>query len=145
MADNQFQPMEQDILSEENLETGSGQKRTPANISPKPKLPKPSPKEITMRAVNAIVRIKKPKLITLAIIGATILIAYFALLALSVNKTYQMRFPNTNTTPIKSVIPSPKPQSEQAKQVDKFNSELENWIPYEKRIPIPSPDLEITF
>src|SRR3989344_3634738 len=125
-------PMEQEIITEENISEPVNQK----NEGPKLKLPK----------IKIHLTLKKPKLITLVSLVGLIFVIYLGLLLLSSKDQDEIVTappPLTTTTSPKSMI---NPQfADLSKKIESYNNKLDNLDDYQKKLALPQVQLDISF
>ena len=125
-------PMEQEIITEENISEPVNQK----NEGPKLKLPK----------IKIHLTLKKPKLITLVSLVGLIFVIYFGLLLLSSKDQDEIVTappPLTTTTSPKSLI---NPQfADLSKEIETYNNQLDNFRDFQKKLAPPQVQLDISF
>jgi len=125
-------PMEQEIITEENISEPVNQK----NECPKLKLPK----------IKIHLTLKKPKLITLVSLVGLIFVIYLGLLLLSSKGQDEIVTappPLTTTTSPKSLI---NPQfADLSKEIETYNNQLDNFRDYQKKLAPPQVQLDISF
>ena len=125
-------PMEQEIINEENIPEPVNQK----NEGPKLKLPK----------IKINLTLKKPRLITLAILFGLIVVIYLGLILLSSKDQNEI----VTAPPLVTTTTSPKssinPQfADLSKKIESYNNKLDNLDDYQKKLALPQVQLDISF
>jgi len=125
-------PMEQEIINEENIPEPVNQK----NEGPKLKLPK----------IKINLTLKKPRLITLAILFGLIVVIYLGLILLSSKDQNEI----VTAPPLVTTTTSPKssinPQfADLSKKIETYINKLDNFRDYQKKLAAPQVQLDISF
>ena len=125
-------PMEQEIITEENISEPVNQK----NEGPKLKLP----------TIKIHLTLKKPRLITLVILFGLIVVIYLGLILLSSKDQNEIVTAPPPLTTTASPKPSINPQfTDLSKKIETYNNKLDNLDDYQKKLPPPQVQLDISF
>lgn len=133
MKEEEFGPIEQEIIKEEAPETNP--KTSSAN----------KVSQIISRISKVIFLFKKPKIITLLILVLSIIVIYFALTLLGQKQKEGSLLPKIQET-------QPSPETSQdptlagiAQKVQNYSKKIDNLESYRKKLMKPIVDLEINF
>ncbi len=134
--------MEQEIINEENT------KIVPPPVqqqNQKSQTTKIQPQKIFSAFKNILISSRKPKLVTLILLFIMILVVYFALILLSQRQKEIPQVPSLTTQNF-SPKTSQNPQvSNLNAQISAFNSKLDALDNYQKKLSLPSTELDISF
>ena len=125
-------PMEQEIITEENLPNEEIEKKKDRKI----KLPK----------IKIHLTFKKPRLITLVILVGLIVVIYLGLILLSSKDQNEI----VTAPPLVTTTTSPKssinPQfADLSKKIETYINKLDNFRDYQKKLAAPQVQLDISF